>query len=127
MKKISNYAMWTLCGAITIFMALGWSEYVHADDQGQNMHVHWIAPTQLVDGTPLTDLEGYNLSWGPSSRNYTTTVNIADPAILEWDVPNGAELFVAITAYNPQGESIYSNEKHFPDPAGQVPKAPILL
>ncbi len=35
--------------------------------------VCWEAPTQNMDGTPLTDLLGYVIYFGTSSGNYTNT------------------------------------------------------
>ncbi len=35
----------------------------------------WEAPTTNVDGTPLTDLAGYRVYWGPSAGNTTAPCN----------------------------------------------------
>ena len=37
----------------------------------------WDVPTTNTDGTPLTDLAGYELLVGTSPHNYSSTINIA--------------------------------------------------
>jgi uncharacterized protein YceK len=78
--------------------------------------LEWDAPTTNEDGTPLTDLKGYKLYYGPSSGNYTgfidvrrdtTSVKIA--TILK--LTKSDTLCFAVTAYDTLGnESDYSNE-----------------
>jgi hypothetical protein len=72
----------------------------------------WQAPTQNVDGSPLTDLAGYKVYWGTQSRSYGAPVVINDPAVTRWeaDLPPGVYYF-ALTAFDAAGsESGYSNE-----------------
>ena len=75
----------------------------------------WTAPTQNEDGSPLTDLAGFNLYYGTSLGGpYDQTVNIPNPATTSYTVsglaPNTTYYFVG-TAYNEAGtESVYSNE-----------------
>lgn len=74
--------------------------------------LHWQAPTQNVDGSPLTDLAGYNVYWGTASRSYQSSHTIDDPGVTEWEVtaPPGTYYF-ALTAFDAEGsESGYSNE-----------------
>lgn len=111
-----------------LLLALLFSSVVSADDQGQDRHVHWIAPTQNVDGTPLADLAGFKLYYGPTTGNYTVTIDITDPLVTEWDIPDTSTLYVAITAIDADNnESAYSNEVVKLDPQGQVPMPPVLL
>lgn len=73
--------------------------------------VRWAAPTENVDGTQLTDLDGFAVYWGDRSRNYSTSVNLGSGA-REWtlDVAPGT-YYLAVTAINSQNEeSGYSNE-----------------
>lgn len=74
--------------------------------------LRWRAPTQNVDGTPITDLGGYVVYWGTQSRNYTSSHRIEDPAVTEWEAdiaPN--TYYFALTAFDGDGnESGYSNE-----------------
>lgn len=74
--------------------------------------LRWQAPTQNVDGTPITDLAGYVVYWGTQSRNYIGDHRIEDPAVTEWeaDIAPGYYYF-ALTAFDAAGnESGYSNE-----------------
>ena len=73
--------------------------------------IRWTAPTENVDGTQLTDLDGFAVYWGNGSRNYSTSVNLGAGA-REWtlDVAPGT-YYLAVTALNSQNEeSGYSNE-----------------
>lgn len=71
----------------------------------------WDAPTTNADGTPLTDLAGYKLYYGPSSGNYTQNIDVG--AVITYkaaNLPDGLYFFV-VTAYDTMGnESDYSNE-----------------
>ncbi len=73
--------------------------------------VRWAAPTENVDGTALTDLTGFAVYWGNSSRNYNSSTNLGAGA-REWtlDVAPGT-YYLSLTAINSQAEeSDYSNE-----------------
>jgi len=71
----------------------------------------WTAPTENMDGTPLTDLAGYKLYYGTSEGNYTKTISVDNPGIVTYvvdNLPRDTYYFVA-TAYNNSGvESPYS-------------------
>ncbi|HEX7035203.1 MAG TPA: hypothetical protein VF210_05485 [Pseudomonadales bacterium] len=74
--------------------------------------LRWQAPTQNVDGSPLTDLAGFNVYWGTESRAYGAPHTINDPTATQWevDLPPGRYHF-ALTAFDREGsESAYSNE-----------------
>lgn len=74
--------------------------------------LRWRAPTQNVDGTPLTDLAGYVVYWGTQSRAYTGSHSINDPSITQWEATTApGNYFFALTALDAEGhESGYSNE-----------------
>lgn len=74
--------------------------------------LRWQAPTENVDGTALTDLAGFVVYWGPSSRNYTGSFTINSATTTEWEVTVGSgEYYFAMTAFDSQSnESAYSNE-----------------
>ena len=72
----------------------------------------WAPPTQNVDGSALTDLTGYKLYWGNSSRSYGTSqpVNGAGTTSQTLALSPGTYYF-AVTALDSSGnESAFSNE-----------------
>ncbi len=82
----------------------------------------WEPPTTRVDGSPITNLAGYRLYWGTSSRNYTNSIVVyfcracpqPSPDITENEClplqPNTTYYF-AVTAFDSDGnESDFSNE-----------------
>ncbi|GBE36852.1 hypothetical protein BMS3Bbin07_01004 [bacterium BMS3Bbin07] len=85
-----------------------------------NAKLAWDAPTTNEDGTPLTDLAGYKLYYGPSSGSYTGSIDVEDTTSVEIatiiDViyealPTTDTICFAVTAYDTLGnESDYSNE-----------------
>jgi hypothetical protein len=48
----------------------------------------WAAPTQNTDGTPITNLSGYVVSYGNSQGALSQTVSITSPATLTYTVKN---------------------------------------
>ncbi len=85
-----------------------------------NAKLEWDAPTTNEDGTPLTDLKGYKLYYGPPSGDYTGSIDIGDTRSVEiatiidsiYDtLPTSGTVCFAVTAYDTLGnESDYSNE-----------------
>jgi len=65
-----------------------------------------------VDGSPLTDLAGYEIYYGAQSRNYTDNVPVTDPLALCYTFnPAPGDYFIAMTALDVDAnESAYSNE-----------------
>ncbi len=91
----------------------------------------WIPPTMNVDGTPLLDLAGYNVYFGPASGMYLDFRHLDNPGLVTYvlDLPNSGSWFIVITALDSAGnESDVSNEV-FVDvlcecdlpPAGEMP------
>ncbi|NOZ80680.1 MAG: hypothetical protein GXP63_03320 [DPANN group archaeon] len=87
-----------------------------ADDL-TNAKLQWDAPTTNEDGTPLTDLKGYKVYFGPSSGDYQYSIDVGDETSVPLstivdsldDIP--PTLCVVVTAYDTYGnESDYSNE-----------------
>ena len=74
--------------------------------------LNWTAPTTNMDGSQLTDLQGYKVYYGSGSPcNFTNTINIGNvtPPSYTLSLPNGTYC-VAVTAYDAAGyESDYSN------------------
>jgi hypothetical protein len=74
--------------------------------------LRWDAPTENVDGSPLTDLSGFRVYYGGGSRSYDGSIEVADPMATELvlNISPGTSYF-AVTAYDADGdESALSNE-----------------
>ncbi len=74
--------------------------------------LNWVAPTENVDGSALTDLAGYRIYYGDQSRAYTEELAVANPAATEQNVElRSGSYYFAMTALDADGnESAYSNE-----------------
>lgn len=73
----------------------------------------WDAPTTNADGTPLTDLGGYEIAFGTSSRNYSDIRNVGNVTTVTYSFENGT-YYAAVRAYDLAGNrSAYSNEVTF--------------
>ncbi len=73
----------------------------------------WTAPTQNEDGSTLTDLSGYKIYYGTSSRNYSNEIRIDNASVTTYLVENLTPdtYFFAATAFNTAGvESRFSGE-----------------
>jgi hypothetical protein len=72
----------------------------------------WTAPTQNIDGSPLTDLAAYKIYYGNSQGLYPNQIDIDNPGITTYVVENlvpDTYYFVA-TSINSMGvESEFSN------------------
>ena len=81
----------------------------------------WDAPTTYTDDTPLTDITGYRIYWGPASGAYLDSRTIGMPSCVDvtgtmqctytlTELPAGTYFF-AVTVFNAEGyESAFSNE-----------------
>ena len=67
--------------------------------------IAWDAPTE--GGVPT----GYNGYWGSESGNYTFVVDMG--LVLTYDLPISPGDYFAVTAYNDEGESGFSNEVQY--------------
>ncbi len=79
-----------------------------------SVRLQWSPPTHRVDGQPLgSDLAGFRLYRGTTSRTYDTVVELSNPLTVEHrfeQLPPG-RYFFAVSAYDTNGvESGYSNE-----------------
>ena len=77
-----------------------------------NLTLSWVAPSENVDGSALTDLAGYRIYWGVASRSYDDHVQLNDATATTHTVvlPEG-DYYVAMTALDDDGnESAHSNE-----------------
>ncbi len=73
----------------------------------------WMPSTMNVDGTPLTDLAGYNVYFGPAPGMYLDFRHLDNPGLVTYvlDLPSSGPWFIVITALDSAGnESDFSNE-----------------
>ncbi len=71
----------------------------------------WDPPTTNVDGTPVTDLTGYRIYYGLSSRNYSWVIEVGNVTTYKIENLSPNTYYFAVTAYDTSGnESDYSNE-----------------
>jgi hypothetical protein len=77
--------------------------------------VAWDVPTQNTDGSALTDLAGYKLSWGRALGSYDVTVDAGNSTTrVLTGLSEGATYYAAAKAYNSAGrESSYCTELTF--------------
>jgi hypothetical protein len=72
----------------------------------------WTPPTQNDDGTPLTTLAGYRISYGTSATALAQTIQVANPAAKSFVVLDlaPATYYFTVRAYTTTGkESAQSN------------------
>jgi hypothetical protein len=65
----------------------------------------WQAPTQRVDGTPLTNLAGFRVYYGNSANDMNFVIQVADPGARSQLIENltVGTWFFAATAYDDTG------------------------
>ena len=72
----------------------------------------WTPPTQAADDTPLYDLAGYFVYYGPDAEHLSQRVKLSNPGLSAYVIdalPQGSYAF-ALSAYNAAGiESALSN------------------
>jgi hypothetical protein len=65
----------------------------------------WVPPTQNADGSPLTNLAGYKVYWGPAQGTYPNSTTLNNPGLTSYVVENllpGTHFFT-VTALNSAG------------------------
>ena len=74
----------------------------------------WQPPTENADGSPLTDLSGYNIYVGTTSNTYDyMEIRLDNPGLTSYVVENlePDTYYIVATAFNSMGlESHYSDE-----------------
>jgi hypothetical protein len=71
----------------------------------------WTPPTTNTDGSPLTNLAGYKIYWGPSQGNYPNSTTLNNPGLTSYVVGNlapGTYFFVATALSSAGVESAFS-------------------
>lgn len=72
----------------------------------------WAPPTTRTDGSPLTNLAGYNIYFGSSASTLTTKVAVTNPAATTFTIANipAGNTFFAMTSLDATGaESLRTN------------------
>jgi hypothetical protein len=89
--------------------------------------LRWTNPTTKIDGTPLTDLAGITVHYGPASRTYTMNfpVGVTESASVS-GLPSGTTYF-AVSAYRANlVQSAYSTERSVTFRPGPAPPTVII-
>ena len=85
----------------------------------------WVAPTTNADGTPLTDLAGYNVyrcAATPCTRAAGTLVGSVQAPATSFPLPHGFVGYLTVTAFDASGnESVEDGTVPFD---GLAPTAP---
>jgi hypothetical protein len=72
----------------------------------------WTPPTLNTDGSPLTNLAGYRVYWGPAAGNYPNSVTLSNAGLTSYVVSNlapGTYHFVVAARNSAGAESAMSN------------------
>lgn len=66
----------------------------------------WTAPTQNTDGSPITNLSGYVISYGTSATSLSQTVSITNPATTTYTIQNlgSGTWYFAVASESAAGE-----------------------
>jgi len=67
--------------------------------------INWTPPTENTDGSPLTNLAGYDIHYGTASGDYTQSVSVSNPGLATYvvdDLGPGTYYF-SIAAVNSTG------------------------
>src|SRR3972149_9643507 len=96
---------------IILIIFLIWSRTVTVF--AESVSLRWDAPTTNTDGTPLTDLAGYNIYQGTETGVYGSSVDVGYTlCYVVTGLTAGLTYYFAATAYDVSAnESNYSNER----------------
>jgi hypothetical protein len=94
-------------------------EITVTDGSTRNVTLNWQAPTELVDGSPLTDLAGFRLYYGRASTDYDDVIELhagLSSFVVE-GLDKGVTWYFSATAYRSNGmESAFAPElAHYVD------------
>ena len=101
--------IWSILAAVLIFVVI--CSATTAARAGQAI-LTWDPPTTNSDGSPLTDLAGYKVYYGPTSGNYSAVIDVANvTGYTVTGLNDNATYYFATTAYNTSSiESVFSSE-----------------
>ena len=74
--------------------------------------ISWTAPTLNIDGSPLTDLAGYKIYYGPATNDYSEgSINVGLTTSYDTQALSAGYYCFVVVAYDTSGnESTYSDE-----------------
>jgi hypothetical protein len=69
--------------------------------------VNWAPPTQNTNGSALTNLAGYTISYGTSATQLTSTVKVANAGLTSYVIENlpAGTYYFGVEAYNSTGQT----------------------
>jgi hypothetical protein len=76
-----------------------------ADGSAKGVTLSWIAPAENEDGTPLTDLAGFMIAYGPDEATLSQSIRIENPSIDRYvidDLAPGTYYF-GVKAFSTEG------------------------
>jgi hypothetical protein len=73
--------------------------------------VSWMPPTQNTDGSALTDLAGFVITYGDSADNLSQSITVTNPSITTYVVENltNGTWYFAVQAVNASGSTSYNS------------------
>jgi hypothetical protein len=71
----------------------------------ESVELSWAAPTKNADGTPITDLAGYHIYYGPSASELTTKIDVAGATSTTYVIEGlrSGTYYFSLVAYNSAG------------------------
>jgi hypothetical protein len=71
----------------------------------ESIKLSWAAPTKNADGTPITDLAGYHIYFGPSASELTTKIDVAGAMSTTYVIEGlrSGTYYFSLVAYNSAG------------------------
>ena len=69
--------------------------------------INWVPPTQNTNGSALTNLAGYNISYGTSASQLTSTVKVTNAGLTSYVIENlpAGTYYFGVEAYNSAGQT----------------------
>lgn len=108
----------SLRGLVSAIMFAGGLLWAAAAASAHSVTLEW-------DRNPESNITGYRLYQGTSSRNYSSGVNVGNQTRYTVnDLVEGRTYYFAVTASNPHGESGYSNELKYTAPRASQGEEP---
>lgn len=99
---------------------------------GASVNFSWLPNSNDGITDPAAITTGYKINYGPSAGNYTSFVDVGNPAPINGrvlgtveNVPDGTRTYFAATAYSVSDESDFSTELYYDAPEVTPPTEPI--